>query len=227
MKASSPKRQETGDRIIAAAGAVFAERGFRATTVRQITERAGVNLAAVNYHFRDKGELYIRVLREAKLRASWIVIGELRGTPEERLGGFIERFVHYLLDPKRPSWHGRVLAMEMANPTAALGVVVRELTAPLFRDVRTLIGEVVGGRASAVELDLLALSIFGQCIFYVSARPLVEQLALDLGRAPDRLARVSAHITAFSIAAMRDFCRRKASSPARPPRARAQRVSIR
>src|SRR5271155_1957047 len=109
MKSPNSKREDTSDRIIAAAGAVFAERGFRGTTIRQITARAGVNLAAVHYHFRDKGELYVRVLREAKRRVSWIVIRDLSGTPEERLRGFIERFVHYLLDPERPSWHGRVL----------------------------------------------------------------------------------------------------------------------
>jgi AcrR family transcriptional regulator len=208
LKKTAPKRPETSDRIIAAAGAVFAERGFRGTTIRQITARAGVNIAAVNYHFRDKNELYIRVLREAKRCATEIVIRDLPGTPEERLGGFIQRFVHYLLDPKRPAWHGRVLALEMANPTPALGVVIRELTLPLYRDVRALIDEVTEGTASAVELDLFTISVFGQCIFYVSRGSVVEHLAVDLGRTSSRTARIADHIGVFSIAALHDFCRR-------------------
>ena len=206
MAASIVKSEETTDRIIDAAGFVFAERGFRSTTIRQITARAGVNLAAVNYHFKNKSELYVRVLREAKKHLRAIVIQELPGSPEDQLRAFIEHFVHYLLDPKRPVWHGRVLAMEMSNPTPALGIVVRELTAPFYRDVRSLVEKVVG-RATPAELDLFTLSIFGQCVFYVCSRPVVEQLSVNLGRSPDRIERIGAHIGAFSVAALKNYRR--------------------
>jgi AcrR family transcriptional regulator len=202
MRRSSSCPPETKERIIAAAGAVFAERGFRSTTVRQITTRAGVNLAAVNYHFRDKGELYAQVLVEAKRHVTWIVIADMEGTPEEKLRLFVTRFVSSLLDPKRPSWHGRVIGMEMANPTGALKSVVRELTAPLYRDVRALVGEIVGAKASAADLDMFTLSIIGQCVFYASSRPMVEQLAVDLGKSHDRIGKIAAHIADFSLAAL-------------------------
>lgn len=48
---------ETVERILDAAGALFAERGFAETSLRTITSTAGVNLAAVNYHFGSKKEL--------------------------------------------------------------------------------------------------------------------------------------------------------------------------
>jgi len=199
------KREDTRERIIAAAGAAFAERGFRGTTIRQITARAGVNLAAVNYYFRDKEELYLRVLREAKQCAAQIAIDDLEGTPEERVGRFIERFVHHLLDPERPAWHGRVLALEMSDPTPALDVIIRELTAPVYRSIRALIGEALQGTATPAELDLFTGSIIGQCVFYSHSRPIVEQLALDLAAAPNRIDRIAAHITAFSLAGLRAF----------------------
>ncbi len=50
--------ENTRDKILNAAGEVFAEYGFEGATIRSITERAEVNVAAVNYHFRDKAELY-------------------------------------------------------------------------------------------------------------------------------------------------------------------------
>jgi len=227
MSVPASKHEDTSERIIAVAGAVFAERGFRGTTIRQITTRAGVNLAAVNYHFRDKGELYIRVLREAKRCAGRIVIQDLPGNAEERLLGFIERFMRHLLDPKRPPWHSRVLAMAMSNPSPALDIVIREVTAPLYRDVRALIREVTGPTASAVELDLLTNSIFGQCIFYVSSRPIVEQLASDLGRTPDRIERIAVHIATFSLAALHDFRRRGGiKAPRKTPRVRKDTAKI-
>src|SRR5476651_2466907 len=55
--------QETRRRLLQAAGEVFAERGFHAATIKDITDRAGASLASVNYHFRDKSELYAAVLR--------------------------------------------------------------------------------------------------------------------------------------------------------------------
>jgi AcrR family transcriptional regulator len=52
----------TKDRILDAAEALFMEHGFEATSLRSITTTAGVNLAAVNYHFGSKEELFQAVL---------------------------------------------------------------------------------------------------------------------------------------------------------------------
>ncbi len=57
---------DTKQRILAAAEELFAARGFAATSLREITSRAGVNLAAVNYHFGSKEDL-IRVLFARRL----------------------------------------------------------------------------------------------------------------------------------------------------------------
>ncbi len=48
---------DTKQRLLDAAEALFAERGFAATSLRAITAQAGVNLAAVNYHFHSKEAL--------------------------------------------------------------------------------------------------------------------------------------------------------------------------
>ena len=52
----------TKARILDAAEALFMEHGFEATGMRAITAEAGVNLAAVNYHFGSKEELFEAVL---------------------------------------------------------------------------------------------------------------------------------------------------------------------
>lgn len=55
--------KETLDRILTAAESLFAEHGYDGTTLRQITRKANVNLAAVNYHHGDKESLYLEILR--------------------------------------------------------------------------------------------------------------------------------------------------------------------
>src|SRR3954471_13629244 len=52
----------TKSRILDAAEQLFMEHGFEATSLRQLTSAAGVNLAAVNYHFGSKEELFQAVL---------------------------------------------------------------------------------------------------------------------------------------------------------------------
>ena len=71
MRAQRPARrtpatdalsQDTKSRILDAAELLFMEHGFEATSLRQLTAAAGVNLAAVNYHFGSKKELFQAVL---------------------------------------------------------------------------------------------------------------------------------------------------------------------
>jgi AcrR family transcriptional regulator len=71
MAASRPARKsvaldatsaDTKTRILDAAELLFMEHGFEATSLRQLTSAAGVNLAAVNYHFGSKEELFQAVL---------------------------------------------------------------------------------------------------------------------------------------------------------------------
>jgi AcrR family transcriptional regulator len=54
--------QDTKSRILDVAEHLFMEHGFEATSLRQLTSSAGVNLAAVNYHFGSKEELFQAVL---------------------------------------------------------------------------------------------------------------------------------------------------------------------
>src|SRR5712691_4179518 len=71
MAASRPARKsvavdatsaDTKTRILDAAEQLFMEHGFEATSLRSLTTAAGVNLAAVNYHFGSKEELFQAVL---------------------------------------------------------------------------------------------------------------------------------------------------------------------
>ena len=82
--------QETRRKLIEAAGEVYAQKGLHAATIKEITAKAGVNCAAINYHFRDKFELYAAVVRHA-LKTLQVpeAVENLPGTPEQRLEAMI------------------------------------------------------------------------------------------------------------------------------------------
>ncbi|MGH8876317.1 MAG: helix-turn-helix domain-containing protein, partial [Stackebrandtia sp.] len=50
----TPATRSTANRLLDAGEQLFGERGYEATSLRSVTERAGANIAAVNYHFRSK-----------------------------------------------------------------------------------------------------------------------------------------------------------------------------
>ena len=97
---------ETIDRLLAAATEVFADVGYRAATLREICRRGNANIAAVNYHFQDKEQLYTAVLERAVAAAgeelAQIVPQEALG-PKEKLRHFIWQLLSSLLGAIGPS----------------------------------------------------------------------------------------------------------------------------
>lgn len=68
-------RINTQEKILDAAELLFAEHGFNSTSLRTITSKAGVNLAAVNYHFGDKKTL-VRAVLDRYLEAFMPAVNE-------------------------------------------------------------------------------------------------------------------------------------------------------
>src|SRR2546422_11553250 len=90
--------RETRERLLKAAARLFADRGSRKVTVREICRAAHANVAAVNYHFGDKLGLYREVLQLAidAMRATNDAAREAGAgrRAEDRLRRYIVIFVH-------------------------------------------------------------------------------------------------------------------------------------
>lgn len=192
------------DRLIEAAGEIFGEKGFRSATVREITTRAGANVAAINYYFRDKQELYAATLRhavQASLQCNAATIDESL-TPEEQLHQFIITKLTHWLDPRRPKWHGQLMAHEMSAPTESLDLVVSELISPRLSAFRRIVSGIAGPLPEK-KLTLLLLSVMSQCAYYRQSAPMIDRLFPKLMRGPQIIPEIAEHITAFSIAGIR------------------------
>jgi TetR/AcrR family transcriptional regulator len=60
-----PEGLDCRDRILFAAAKLFADKGFAAASVREIVEAAGVTKPTLYYHFKDKADLYLRIMERA------------------------------------------------------------------------------------------------------------------------------------------------------------------
>lgn len=193
----------TRARLLEAAGEEFAENGFEVARVRSICRRAGANLAAVNYHFGDKGQLYLAAVLEAHRCGTRVLPeSEFAGkTAAEQLCLFVHHFLENVLAVRQNTWHHALMLREMLRPTSACEALVRESIRPRFERLLGILRQVCPG-AEERRLHALAFSVIGQCLHYKTARAVSERLvgaeayaALDLDFLTD-------HITTFTLAAL-------------------------
>lgn len=219
MAILSSEQQQTRQRLIEAAGAVFAEHGFRAATVRDICRRAGANVAAVNYHFGGKEGLYDHVLRFAhrQLAPSRDVSESAKlQCPQTRLKLMIKGFFRELLEQNHVGWHTQVVAREMIEPTAALDRLVEQEIRPRSAIFEGVIRQILGPKATPAEVGLCVFSIISQCVFYLHSRPVIERLRPNLSYSPQEVAKVAEHVARFSLAALENWSGGKQGGRARP-----------
>lgn len=117
----------TKERILGAAEDLFAQYGFAGTSLRQVTQHADVNIAAVNYHFGSKENLVAEVFRrrlddlsEKRLAALRAALAESPARLEAILAAFVEPALALTLDRHGGSAFVRVLARAYAEKNERL-----------------------------------------------------------------------------------------------------------
>ena len=117
----------TKDRILGAAEELFAQFGFSGTSLRQVTSRADVNIAAVNYHFGSKENLVNEVFRRRmddmsahRLSALKDALEQQPGELEPILAAFVEPALAIAQDRHGGAAFVRVVARAYAEKNDSL-----------------------------------------------------------------------------------------------------------
>lgn len=194
----------TKTRLLEAAGEEFADKGFEAARVRRICDRAEANVAAVNYHFGDKEQLYIQAVLEAHRCG---MNGEPKAPegakcPGDRLRAYIHHFLENVLAMNRNNtWHHALMLRELLQPTSACEALVRESIRPRFEALMAILREVCPG-ADDRRLQALTFSVIGQCLHYKMARAVTERLIGPAAYESLDLDYLTTHIAGFTMAAL-------------------------
>jgi AcrR family transcriptional regulator len=208
MSSTEQAGATTREKLLEAACDAFAEKGFRDTTVADICEAAGANIASVNYYFGSKETLYIEAWRRAfhrSIEAHPPGGGVPDDAPaEERLRGHVRALVERAAGPGSREFD--IVHKELANPTGLLKEVMRECVAPIRQRMGRIVAELLGPQASDRDVRLCQVSIAAQCM-----HPLIRCHKRHHAQAPlsedcvgefdiDELVE---HVVAFSLAGLR------------------------
>jgi TetR/AcrR family transcriptional regulator, regulator of cefoperazone and chloramphenicol sensitivity len=191
-------------RLLEAAGEVFARKGFECATSREICLRAGVNLAAVNYHFGGVEALYIAALREAHTRTTWVDRLNLEGFDDlpakEKLKAVLRYLVLQLTGPS-DAWEMRLVYRELTIPTFAHEQFVTAIIEPRRVFMRAIIAEILDCPPDDPAVGRCMLSVMAPWMtLSVINRPTLHTFLPDLDAHCEGVERLVDHVERFVLA---------------------------
>lgn len=221
-------RPDTRERLLEAAEHLFAQRGFNAVSVRDIATAADVNVAAVNYHYQGKENLYREVLRrvvaakrDRYVEALRAIAAEKPGDIEAAVRSFFRMHFEDTLKTERGSHFLKLLVRELHHGRPETSLLIAEIMIPMWMEV----GKVMVGEHPDVSPHTAAWivgSLHGQLVHFtmrwLKTQPCPEDdcqeeqgfrntmaaifppLATDVDRYIDQAVD---HITRFSVAGIR------------------------
>jgi TetR/AcrR family transcriptional regulator len=216
-----PPAPASRDRLLAAAAAEFAARGFDGAKVDRIAERAGLNKAMLYYHFTNKAALYRAILHDLfQALAGALAIDQAAvGPPADRLRRYVRTVAavtaahpHFPAIWLREMAEGgrhldRALARDMASVLDVMTAIVRDgRRAGVFGDVHPFI---------------VQMSIVAPLLLFSASAPIRErfQQSLPPGMATVERADLIASVELAALAALVPSARTSAV-PARSARVR-------
>lgn len=197
------------ERILRAAALLFANNGFDAIGIRAIAAQAGVNIAAVNYHFGSKEGLVTAVcekhIRETvRLRAEALDRAEAAGplTPESILDAYVRPSLARMTVPDDPNaLLGRLVIAHATKERSALGPVLTAALAPSTRRFAVAMTEAMPEADPIVLTHGMHLTI-GAMLHMISWPEKLAELFPGLPPDADVDARVN-RLVVFSAAGLR------------------------
>ena len=201
--------ESTKSRILFAAGPIFARKGFKQATVREICDAAKVNLASINYYFGDKQQLYIDTVvlaREQRAKQFPYPSWSDDTLPDVKLRQFVGMLLKRVVVMQTIPWQVQLLMREILNPTEACKQLVEDYFRPIFDRLLSIVDELAERPLPTFRRTQIGFSIIGQCLHYrFSAGVISMMVNEDQRHECFDWEELTNHITEFSLAAIRNL----------------------
>ncbi|MEM7246722.1 MAG: CerR family C-terminal domain-containing protein [Acidobacteriota bacterium] len=197
---------DTKDRLIDAALALFAERGFGQVTIQDIAKRAGANIAAVNYHFGDKARFHAEVIRTQLDRRSGPPpeLADVPDDPAAALTAFVTWFLRRICGPANEAPLQHILMHEQVHPgeSPVLDEIVERVMRPQHDRLAEVVAALLPSDASPDTIRRFTFSVISQCVSYKHAWPVMKRLHPELELDDTELAAIADHVSRLCLAGL-------------------------
>jgi len=172
---------ETEKKLLDAAEELFVQKGFDGTTIRDITEKAKCSVAAINYSFGDKKQLYIELfkirlkeMRKTRLRAIEIAMEKGKKlTLEELVKSYCHAFIEPFSDSKISHMAIQLFSRELAEQILPRNMFISEVSAVIESMQKALMTVCPG--LSKDDARMGVISTTGQLVHIMQVRILFER----------------------------------------------------
>lgn len=206
MKSTEITRQALLDH----AADVIAESGYAGASVREITCRASVNQAAINYHFGGKEALYREVLRLAVAAlgdASLLDEDTINCVSrDEAVRLFIRQQVTPLLKHGQVSRYLQIFAWETLAPTAVYLDFIASETLPILDQAQHIVRRFLPAAASREEVAIATIWLTQQVTPFIRHYDTLSQPPLSLKLDHHFIERLVADISRMAVAGLASRC---------------------
>jgi TetR/AcrR family transcriptional regulator, regulator of cefoperazone and chloramphenicol sensitivity len=196
--------------VFDAARHLFSECGFHGTYLRDVCQRARVNLAAVYCHFHSKELLYQSVRQEACRQLAVLAYNfkeQADTPPEKKLRGIVESLFERLGGER--VWIAKLLARELVSPVAGMPALVGAGLGRDYESLQAVIRDLLGRQANPETVRLSALSVVSQCVFYCLAAEAIPQIPAQLFQPLPGRKDLARHVAGFSLEALKSGRRKR------------------
>ncbi|MDP8263503.1 MAG: CerR family C-terminal domain-containing protein [Candidatus Ancaeobacter aquaticus] len=205
-------KENTRLRVLKSACDIFAEKGYDNTTVQEICEKAGANVASVNYYFRNKETLYEETWNHAYTLANSayppFLEEEKDISPEKRLHTYINAMIRRTLDGGEASYFSKFMIKELAKPTPALKHIVEKILLPQTVYIEKIIKDLLGPKATDTQVRLCLMNIISPHVLFSCNTPIRNIIqSKQSPLLPDTKYLVE-HIVTFVLAGINDLKKR-------------------
>jgi len=202
------KELGTRERLLEAAGRVFAQKGYRDATIAGICKQARANIAAVNYHFGGKRKLYVAVwhhlFHESLKRYPPEGGVPESAPPEERLAGRVGSLIRRVLSRDNSF---TIMEQELGDPTGLLEGPIKKAITPLRTRMLELVSELLGEGATERQIEFCVMSIMSQCMALRHRMRMRKPPHARKWLTPSGIHKLAEHITQFSLGGIREVRR--------------------
>jgi len=166
MKKRETGREDTRARVLKSACKQFSIKGLHETTVKAICREAKANVAAVNYYFGRKEDLYREVWRfshDLMLEGHPLPDTD-ESSPEGWIRALIRSRVEAVHDDGPTGWFPRIVLKEMAEPRAMAQELRTTFLKPHLDRLLATVGTYLGEGATELQTRVCALSVHSQYV---------------------------------------------------------------